>query len=122
MLGMSASKGPSIYLTDLAAQMCNPAANGPRSPQITSSPAEHSSHLGEAGAMSIGHDPALLVQRDYPWGPSGQNGGVRLTCRTLQGQDLNGPMMLPCPSCWLDWQIQHGLRHALDPRDRFGPI
>ena len=21
-----------------------------------------------------------------------------------------------CPSCWLDWQIQHGLRHVLDPR------
>lgn len=21
-----------------------------------------------------------------------------------------------CPSCWLDWQIQHGLRHVLDPQ------
>lgn len=21
-----------------------------------------------------------------------------------------------CPSCWLDWQIQHGLRHVLHPQ------
>lgn len=21
-----------------------------------------------------------------------------------------------CPSCWLDWQIQHGLRHVFDPQ------
>ncbi|MCY4399378.1 MAG: hypothetical protein OXE96_08585 [Gemmatimonadetes bacterium] len=21
-----------------------------------------------------------------------------------------------CPSCWLDWQIQHGLRHVMDPQ------
>ena len=21
-----------------------------------------------------------------------------------------------CPSCWLDWQIQNGLRHVLDPQ------
>jgi len=21
-----------------------------------------------------------------------------------------------CPSCWPDWQIQHGLRHVLDPQ------
>ena len=21
-----------------------------------------------------------------------------------------------CPSCWLNWQIQHGLRHVLDPQ------
>ncbi len=46
--------------------------------------------------MTIGHDPPLLVQRDYPWGPSRQNGGLRLPCRVLQGQNVNGPTVLPC--------------------------
>ncbi len=44
--------------------------------------------------MTIGHDPALLVQRDYPGRPPSEVAGAKLARKTIHGHHLNGPMVL----------------------------
>lgn len=42
----------------------------------------------------------------------------RTTLDRLDSSDADPELiehLKTCPSCWLDWQIQHGLRHVLDP-------
>ena len=48
---------------------------------------------------------------------------IALTRASSPGAD---PEVLPehlgnCPSCWLDWQIQQGVRYALDPEAEVPP-